>query len=146
MLVFIFLHFLGLQTLLSLSLALSFSLLGFWSAFSADFRVVNKTKPYPLAFLVVLYTKRANPLDLPMAELNPIGPISISPKLVSNLPADRVLLLFLAEAEPEKLELELEVSAPLATEPRVLKGETGEARLSLRKSGLFSSQLSESWN
>lgn len=57
-----------------------------------------------------------------------------------------MLLLFLAEAEPEELELELGVSAPLATEPRVLKGETGEARSSSRKSGLFSSQLSESWS
>ena len=57
-----------------------------------------------------------------------------------------MLLLFLAEAEPEELELELGVSAPLATEPRLLRGETGEARSSSRKSGLFSSQLSESWN
>ena len=103
-------------------------------------------KPYPLAFPIVLYTKRVNPLDLPVVESNPISPISISPNLVSDLPANRVLLLFLAEAEPEELELELEVSAPSATEPRVLKGDTGEARSSSQKSGLFSSQLSESWN
>ncbi|KAL0016286.1 hypothetical protein SO802_003355 [Lithocarpus litseifolius] len=39
------------------------------------------------------------------------------------MPVNRVLLLFLAEAEPDELELELEVSAPLATEPRVLSRE-----------------------
>nr|POE52796.1 hypothetical protein CFP56_68706 [Quercus suber] len=95
---------------------------------------------------MVLYTKRANPLDLPVVESNPIGLVSILLNLVSDLPSNRVLLLFLAEAEPEELELELEVSAPLATKPRVHKGETSEARLSSQKSGLFSSQLSESWS
>nr|POF19491.1 hypothetical protein CFP56_30436 [Quercus suber] len=89
-------------------------------------------------------TLRANPLDLPVVESNPIGLVSISLNLVSDLPVNRVLLLFLAEVEPE--ELELEVSAPLAIEPRVLKGEIGEARSSLQKSSLFSLQLSESWN
>ena len=103
-------------------------------------------KPYPLGFLVVLYTKRVNPLDLLVVESNPIGLVSISPNLVLDLPANRVLLLFLVEVESEELELELEVSAPSTTKPRVLKGETGEARSSSQKSGLFSSQLSESWN